>query len=49
MFITPEDLEWHVSTAFDRLLLHGSMLAVVAAALFLAPESRQRRNTSMTA
>lgn len=39
MLITPRDLEWHISTALDRLLLHGSMLAVVSAALFLAPES----------
>ncbi len=39
MLITPKDLDWHISTAFDRLLLHGSILAVVAAAIFLAPIS----------
>jgi hypothetical protein len=38
MLVTPLDLDWHLSTALDRLLLHGSTLAVVAAALFIAPE-----------
>jgi hypothetical protein len=42
MLLTPRDLEWHVATAFDRLLLHGSMLAVVAAAIFVAPEPGRR-------
>jgi hypothetical protein len=38
MLVTPLGLDWHISTALDRLLLHGATLAVVAAALFVASE-----------
>ncbi len=35
LIVTPLDLEWHVSTAIDRLLLHPALFALLAAFLML--------------
>lgn len=37
--VTPFPLEWHLKTAFARVLLHASMLLVCAALLSTAPEA----------
>jgi hypothetical protein len=37
MTVTPDPVPWLVDTALDRLLLHGSVLALLALFLALGP------------